>query len=52
MILVETPANPTNGLVDLAACKPIADELEKIARAIARRSWSTTPCSARNTRSR
>ena len=29
MILVETPANPTNGLVDLAACKAIADELEK-----------------------
>ncbi len=29
MILVETPANPTNGLVDLAACKTIADELEK-----------------------
>ena len=28
MILVETPANPTNGLVDLAACKMIADELE------------------------
>jgi methionine-gamma-lyase len=28
MILVETPANPTNGLVDLAACKVIADELE------------------------
>ncbi|WP_186418996.1 cystathionine gamma-synthase family protein [Bosea sp. CS1GBMeth4] len=27
MILVETPANPTNGLVDLAACKAIADEL-------------------------
>ncbi|MGE7472342.1 cystathionine gamma-synthase family protein [Bosea sp. NPDC003192] len=29
MILVETPANPTNGLVDLSACKAIADELEK-----------------------
>lgn len=29
MILVETPANPTNGLVDLAACAMIADELEK-----------------------
>jgi methionine-gamma-lyase len=29
MILVETPANPTNGLVDLAACTAIADELEK-----------------------
>lgn len=29
MILVETPANPTNGLVDLAACKAIADELEQ-----------------------
>lgn len=29
MILVETPANPTNGLVDLAACKAIADELGK-----------------------
>lgn len=27
MILVETPANPTNGLVDLAACKAVADEL-------------------------
>jgi methionine-gamma-lyase len=27
MILVETPANPTNGLVDLIACKTIADEL-------------------------
>lgn len=27
MILVETPANPTNGLVDLAACAAIADEL-------------------------
>ena len=24
MILVETPANPTNGLVDLAACAAIA----------------------------
>lgn len=29
MILVETPANPTNGLVDLAACSAIADDLEK-----------------------
>ena len=29
MIMVETPANPTNGLVDLAACAAIADELEK-----------------------
>jgi methionine-gamma-lyase len=29
VILVETPANPTNGLVDLAACASIADELEK-----------------------
>lgn len=30
MILVETPANPTNGVVDLAACADIADELEKL----------------------
>jgi len=29
MILVETPANPTNGLVDLAACAAIADDLER-----------------------
>ncbi len=29
LILVETPANPTNGLVDLNACAAIADELEK-----------------------
>lgn len=29
MILVETPANPTNGLVDLAACRTVADELGK-----------------------
>jgi methionine-gamma-lyase len=29
LILVETPANPTNGLVDLKACAAIADELEK-----------------------
>jgi methionine-gamma-lyase len=29
MIMVETPANPTNGLVDLAACATIADELGK-----------------------
>ena len=29
MIFVETPANPTNGVVDLAACAQIADELEK-----------------------
>ena len=29
MILVETPANPTNGLVDLAACVAIADDLAK-----------------------
>jgi methionine-gamma-lyase len=29
MILVETPANPTNGVVDLAACADVADELEK-----------------------
>ncbi|HEY4252349.1 MAG TPA: cystathionine gamma-synthase family protein [Roseomonas sp.] len=27
MILCETPANPTNGLVDLAACAAIAEEL-------------------------
>lgn len=27
LILVETPANPTNGLVDLRACAAIADEL-------------------------
>jgi methionine-gamma-lyase len=30
LILVETPANPTNGLVDLRACAMIADELEKL----------------------
>ena len=29
LIFVETPANPTNGLVDLEACAAIADELEK-----------------------
>ena len=29
LILVETPANPTNGVVDLAACAAIASELEK-----------------------
>ena len=29
LILVETPANPTNGLVDLQACAAIADELEQ-----------------------
>ena len=29
LIFVETPANPTNGLVDLKACAAIADELEK-----------------------
>jgi methionine-gamma-lyase len=29
LILVETPANPTNGLVDLATCAAIADELAK-----------------------
>jgi methionine-gamma-lyase len=29
MIMVETPANPTNGLVDLGACAAIADELGK-----------------------
>jgi methionine-gamma-lyase len=29
MILVETPANPTNGLVDLSICAALADELGK-----------------------
>jgi methionine-gamma-lyase len=29
LILVETPANPTNGLVNLATCAAIADELAK-----------------------
>jgi methionine-gamma-lyase len=29
MIMVETPANPTNGLVDLSLCAAIADELGK-----------------------
>ncbi len=29
LILLETPANPTNGLVDLGACAAIAGELEK-----------------------
>ena len=29
LILVETPANPTNGLVDLKACAAIANELEQ-----------------------
>lgn len=29
LIFIETPANPTNGLVDLAACAGIADDLEK-----------------------
>lgn len=28
-ILVETPANPTNGLVDLKACRAISDKLER-----------------------
>jgi len=30
MIVVETPANPTNGLVDLAGCAAIADDLLKL----------------------
>ncbi len=30
MILVETPANPTNGLIDLAACATLAGELERL----------------------
>lgn len=30
LILVETPANPTNGLVDLQACAAIAGRLEKL----------------------
>jgi methionine-gamma-lyase len=29
LIIVETPANPTNGLVDLLACAAIADDLER-----------------------
>jgi methionine-gamma-lyase len=29
LIMVETPANPTNGLVDLSACAAVADDLEK-----------------------
>lgn len=29
LIFVETPANPTNGLVDLQACAALADELAK-----------------------
>ena len=29
LILVETPANPTNGLVDLTACAAIADDLAR-----------------------
>ncbi|MEJ2677955.1 MAG: aminotransferase class I/II-fold pyridoxal phosphate-dependent enzyme, partial [Gemmatimonadota bacterium] len=29
MIYAETPANPTNGLVDIQACRGIADSLEK-----------------------
>jgi methionine-gamma-lyase len=29
MIYAETPANPTNGLVDIRACRDIADSLEK-----------------------
>jgi methionine-gamma-lyase len=30
LIFVETPANPTNGLVDLKACATVANELEKL----------------------
>jgi methionine-gamma-lyase len=30
LILVETPANPTNGLVDLTACASIADDLARL----------------------
>jgi cystathionine beta-lyase/cystathionine gamma-synthase len=29
LTLVETPANPTNGLVDLTACAAIADDLAR-----------------------
>jgi methionine-gamma-lyase len=29
MIFVETPANPTNGLVDIAACRKIADNFSR-----------------------
>ena len=29
LILIETPDNPTNGLVDLEACAAIANELEQ-----------------------
>ncbi len=30
LIFVETPANPTNGLVDLKSCAAVANELEKL----------------------
>jgi methionine-gamma-lyase len=46
LILVETPANPTNGLVDLAACATIADEPGS-RRGIDPLSWSTIRCWAR-----
>ena len=38
LIMLETPANPTNGLVDLAACAATADAHRATARAIGRRS--------------
>ena len=52
LILVETPANPTNGLVDLAGLRRRSPTNWKSRRDIVRRSSSTTPCSARCSRSR
>ena len=50
--MLETPANPTNGLVDLAGRRRHRRRASASARATARRSPSTTRCSARCTRSR
>jgi len=52
LILVETPANPTNGLVDLAAPARRWPTSLRSRRGTAHPSWSTTPGSVRNSKNR
>ena len=52
VIMIETPSNPLNTLVDIALITPDRGRDRRRPRATARSSSATTPCSARSSRSR
>ena len=52
IIMIETPSNPLNTLVDIALVRKLADEIATAAGPSGRSSSATTPSSARSSRNR